>query len=199
MQKPVEAASEAYGLYKRGIFEALRYLGLSPDESRDICQDVFLRYYEWLAEGGAVDNPRAWLMTSAKNKAFDFFKSADQKKTVREDFWLDASTDCNEKSVIGDLEQTPRTSPNETMFGSNVGRLDASIYIQDCVERKLREFAVLYPTQAQAISEQFDGHTTSEIANLIGRTEAATRTFLCEAKKKLKPYLDDCKELLNPE
>lgn len=196
MAKPEEAVIEVYRLYKREIFESLRWLGLSADEARDVCQDIFLKYFEWVSDGKQIDNPKAWLRASAKNKAYDFFKSADQKSRSKDSFWLDIGSD---EELDGDssLEMYEGTEQHQGSDQIPLVGTNTSLYVQECVTRKLKEFGARYPVQEIAISDQFDGYSTADIAKKIGRTEAATRTFLCEAKKKLKQYLIECKELLN--
>lgn len=196
--KPEEAVIEVYRLYKREIFESLRWLGLPEDEARDTCQDIFLKYFEWVSDGKQIDNPRAWLRASAKNKAYDFFKSADQRKRSKDSFWRDIGID-NEVDGTHPHEAYEDAEQHQGSDRILQGESNANLYIQECVTRKLKEFGALYPVQEIAINHQFDGYSTSEIGKKIGRTEAATRTFLCEAKKKLKHYLVDCQELLNTE
>ena len=63
----------------------------------------------------------------------------------------------------------------------------------------LRNFGVRYPEQAIAVLAQFDGESTEEISKRLGRSPAATRTFLSDARRKLKEYLADCEQYLEEE
>lgn len=253
MTEPAEAVIDANRLFRRDLFESLRWLGMPTDDARDVCQDVFLRYFEYLSEGKAVDNPRAWLMTAAKHRAFDLFDSADQRLTVRGDFWEEINSDAadarsdvfgvgapkaarrerarnkaaqdedrtralDEASVRDDTElrvtEYPYVVPERppvhiTVQRKNMASGDRSgsspmlfgshIYAQQCVDEMLGEFGVRYPEQQLAVLAQFDGESTEQISKRLGRTPGATRTFLTEARRKLKDYLADCEQYLEEE
>jgi RNA polymerase sigma factor (sigma-70 family) len=253
MTEPAEAVLEANRLFRKDLFESLRWLGMSKDDAQDVCQDVFLRYFEYLSDGRVVDNPRAWLMTAAKHRAFDFFDSADQRLTVRGDFWEGFNSDAadnrsgafgvgapkaarrerardkaaleqdraralGEASVRDDAEvpvtEYPYVAPRRPPVPMTVERKDVAsadrsgsspmlfgihVYAQQCVDEMLRNFGVRYPEQAIAVLAQFDGESTEEISKRLGRSPAATRTFLSDARRKLKEYLADCEQYLEEE
>lgn len=73
---------------------------------------------------------------------------------------------------------------------------NASLYVQACVEQRLADFAMDRPTEAGVIKDQLDGVPIARIAASIGRSEGATRTFLYEAKKKFRDYLEVCRQYL---
>jgi len=253
MTEPAEAVVEADRLFRRDLFESLRWLGMSTDDARDICQDVFLRYFEYLSDGRVVNNPRAWLMTAAKHRAFDFFDSADQRLTVRGDFWDGISIDAADArsdvlgvgapkasrrerakdkaaqeedragtlggaSVRDDAEvpvtEYPYVAPKRHPVDVTIQRKDVAsgdrsgsspmlfgshVYAQQCVDEMLRNFGVRYPEQCMAVLAQFDGESTEEISKRLGRSPSATRTFLSDARRKLKDYLADCEQYLEEE
>jgi hypothetical protein len=59
-------------LYEQLRLDVFRYilaLGLPPHMAQDITHDSFIRLYETLHRGAAVENPRAWLLRVAHNLA----------------------------------------------------------------------------------------------------------------------------------
>ena len=59
-------------LYEELRMDVYRYvlaLGLPPHMAQDITHDSFIRLYETLHRGGAVENARAWLLRVAHNLA----------------------------------------------------------------------------------------------------------------------------------
>ena len=52
------------------------------------------------------------------------------------------------------------------------------------------------PARCQALELQKDGYSISEISSVIQRSLAGTKEFLSQSKKKLKPLIQHCFELL---
>jgi DNA-directed RNA polymerase specialized sigma24 family protein len=52
------------------------------------------------------------------------------------------------------------------------------------------------PERAQVLMLVMDGISLEDIGERIGRTAAATKTYLFECRKKLKPFVAHCAELL---
>jgi hypothetical protein len=55
-------------------------------------------------------------------------------------------------------------------------------------------FSQKFPQNAAAISMSLDNMAIVEIAEVISRTEAATKQYIYESKKKLAPYIEHCLE-----
>ena len=54
-----------------------------------------------------------------------------------------------------------------------------------------------FPDRARAIGFLvIEEWSVEDIARALGRTPGATREFLSQCRKKLRPYIEDCLELL---
>jgi DNA-directed RNA polymerase specialized sigma24 family protein len=67
--------------------------------------------------------------------------------------------------------------------------------VAECVASGFEIFASVEPDRAHALGMQMDGHSISEIADFIGRTVAATKEYLCQCRKKIKPFIEKCRDL----
>ncbi len=66
-----DAFAVLYGRHKQAVYlYCMRLLGRSAS-AEDIFQDVFMKCYEQLRDGVQIQNLRAWLMTSARNRCFN--------------------------------------------------------------------------------------------------------------------------------
>lgn len=70
--------------------------------------------------------------------------------------------------------------------------------IDECVAGGLEVFASKNPDRAWVLSLHMGGCSMAEIGVQIGRSAGATKTFLCECRKKIQPYIAHCAELLTP-
>jgi RNA polymerase sigma-70 factor (ECF subfamily) len=72
-----------------------------------------------------------------------------------------------------------------------------SAELEDCVRRAYTRFAEAYADRAEILSRvAFDGWDIDDVAVALRRTNGATREYLSQCRKKLKIFLEPCKELL---
>lgn len=62
----------------------------------------------------------------------------------------------------------------------------------DCIARGLERFAIHFPERAYALELWSAGIHHEEIAKQLGRSYGATRQFLLECRKKMRPFLKPC-------
>jgi lambda repressor-like predicted transcriptional regulator len=53
-------------------------------------------------------------------------------------------------------------------------------------------FEQVMPDRYYAIRLQMNGISVKEISHQLGRTLAATKEFLSQSRKKLKPFIEEC-------
>lgn len=155
--------------HSKSVFKWLLYKGASKAIAEEIVQDSFIKLYERIHDVD-ISKAKAWLISTAENAYLDYLKKS---STKMEDFEKELNID------------------NAYLEDSS-----GDIMISDCVTRKLNEFRLNDPEKAYVISLQLDDKSGAEIAELLNRSEAATRTFIKEAKKKLKPLLEECLEFI---
>jgi len=183
LANPRDTVSMAYLASAKRIHAALQRSGVPEGRAEEIVQEGFLKLYEALLTGETIHQPAAWVMTVAKRMAIDHLRSAGVR--LEHSFWGGV-----EKGADSDLPVTPEpevAAPEPD---------NASVYVQVCVEQRLADFAMDRPTEAGVIKDQLDGVPIARIAASIGRSEGATRTFLYEAKKKFRDYLEVCRHHL---
>src|SRR5260221_2380921 len=62
---------ELYDEIRPSLYRYLSSLGFKPSLADDIIQETFLRLFDHIVEGKAIDNPRAWTFRVAHNFAFN--------------------------------------------------------------------------------------------------------------------------------
>jgi RNA polymerase sigma-70 factor (ECF subfamily) len=76
-KQPLDADFESlYQHHSREVWALVYARWLNADVAQDIMQESFLRLWRQRQEGGAIANPRAWLLRVARNLAEDHAKSA---------------------------------------------------------------------------------------------------------------------------
>jgi len=65
--------------------------------------------------------------------------------------------------------------------------------LHDCIMMALQRLRKVSAERAEALSLDFDGMSSKEIAQIINRTEQATRQFLSESRKAFRKYSEPCR------
>lgn len=151
-----------------------------PEIAEEIIQEVFMSLYEnfySIKDMGAI---KGWLITAAFNKYKNYL---DKKSTKSEEgiTYLDSEGDFEDRDQM-------TSSINEDDLDDS----EATDTV-DCFKKKFKIFQKTNPEAALVIEMDMDEMSGREMAQAINRTEAATRTFLKESKKKLKPLLEECR------
>jgi RNA polymerase sigma factor (sigma-70 family) len=165
-----------YEEFQPVMYKKLRYQyhKLSEDEAQDIVQDAFLKLATTSSKPKSAESLVSWVISIAENTALDLFKRAYKEYEIP----LPEELDVIDDESPGSLRNT----------------LATEFDVQDCVSKGLIIFSHKFPQSATAISMSLDNMAIVEIAEVIFRTEAATKQFIYESKKKLAPYIEHCLE-----
>ena len=165
-----------YEEFQPVMYKKLRYQYqyLSESEAQDIVQDAFLKLATTTSQPKSAESLVSWVITIAENTALDLFKRAYKKYEIPLPEEVDFSDD------------DPPASPGNA--------LATEFDVQDCVSKGLIVFSQKFPQNAAAISMSLYNMAIVEIAEVISRTEAATKQYIYESKKKLAPYIEHCLE-----
>lgn len=165
-----------YEEFQPVMYKKLRYQhqDLSESEAQDIVQDAFLKLATTTSKPKSAESLVSWVMTITENTAIDLFKRAYKKYELPLPEEIDVSDD------------DPPVSPENA--------LATEFDVQDCVSKGLIIFSHKFPQNAAAISMSLDNMAIVEIAEVMSRTEAATKQYIYESKKKLAPYIEHCLE-----
>jgi len=161
-----------YEEFEHFLFRKLRYQfnKLSEDESRDIVQDAFLKLATTSALPKNAEALISWLLAVVNNTALDLFKKAYR---------------------VNELPM-PDDDLSEGYCESDNVSLVAPFNISDCVDKGIKKFSNSNSLAAAAITMSLNDFSVEEISTVIERSLGATKQFIYESKKKLKPYIEHC-------
>jgi DNA-directed RNA polymerase specialized sigma24 family protein len=148
--------------------------GATPDEADELVQDSFEALWQKVLNGDHLDSPLAFLITVCRNKTLNLLTSS-----------------YRSKRVIG---KDPSDDDDESTQGGYEGEFGCAGLRDDCVRRRLHEFEADYPDAACVVRMQLQGLPIMEIAAAISRTSEATKQYIYQCKKKIRPYLEECRD-----
>lgn len=151
-----------YEEFRMDVYRYTLTLGLPPHVAQDITQDCFVRLYETLHKGAAIQNVRAWLLRVAHNLALNAISA----KSFR-------TADLSETSAA-----TTRTIEDRLITEEQRSRLHA-------------EIARLSTQQRGCLELRAQGMRYREIAEIMGISTSAVGEFLRRAISKLREALDE--------
>jgi len=169
-----KGAEKAWGiLYERHakrMLATLRAWRLSPDDSADVVQEVFMKLARIQKSRTQVKNPRAYMATTLKHCFVDFLRS--RRPEINESSTTSGDGEADDSIIDKQLGDGP---------------IDDEIGFQDCLDRALKTFRAQNEEAAQtvylSVVEQFSGQ---ELAEVLGRSHGATREFLSQCKRKFE-------------
>ena len=136
--------------------------------AEDVVQDAFCRALEVWKFRGLPENPSAWLMATAKNRALDVLR---RERTAR--------TFAPELGQLLESEWTVAPVVEE-LFGANAIKDDQLRMMFSCCHPRLREEA-----QVALVLHILCGFSVNEIANAFVSSDAAIEKRISRAKKVL--------------
>lgn len=152
--------------------------GAPDDQAKDLLQETFIRVFKAASSYSGNGSAKSWLWQIARNCLTDHFRKLgrikDREVIFDEDGWerlLESSPDHAQASV----EQES---------------------LEDCVSRGVQVYGQQMPDRAYVLTLQMEGATIEEIAAQIGRSAAATKEYLSQCRKKLRPFILECRQLL---
>ena len=151
----VSVLTHIFGVHNLGLAE-------------DVVQDAFCRALEVWSFRGMPENPAAWLMATAKNRAFDILR---RERTAR--------TFAPELGRLLDSEWTLVPVVDE-LFGSNEIKDDQMRMMFSCCQPRLSEEA-----QVALILNILCGFSVNEIAGAFVSSHSAIEKRITRAKKIL--------------
>ena len=151
---------------------AYRMLG-SVADAEELVQDVWLRWHETDAEG--LDNAEAWLVTVTTRLAIDRLRAAKVQRAHYVGFWLpEPQLEIEELTPAAHLDG-PAT-PEQVLERAD----DISVAFLALLERLNPEARAAF-----LLREVFDADY-AEMAQALGKSEAACRQIVSRAKAQLK-------------
>lgn len=162
-----------YREYRNEIFRSALVSIHNPNDAEDIAQEAFYRYYVYCAHS-EVENPRSWLMVSAKNLAYNYLKHAKYERLL-----------CEEESIEDMLKCEPDLA--DTFF-ENMWKREIVKYTDRVLEvvkaRNKKWYDALIYAYCLEMSRQ-------DIADCMGMSLDALSSLLQRAKNWIKENYRD--------
>jgi RNA polymerase sigma-70 factor (ECF subfamily) len=162
-----QAFGELYATYNSEIFRYLRQRCGHQQLAQDLAGDVWERALRGIGRlhqrGGP---PLAWLMTIARNRVIDHFRSG----RVHREVLIDVTDDMGEAEGSVDIEQVA------------TARLEAAIVLRGM--KTLSE-----PQQEAVVLTYFGGLTSPQAARHMGISEDAVKALNLRARRALARWL----------
>ena len=153
--------------------------GAPGDEAKDVLQETFVRVFKAASSYSATGSAKSWLWQIGRNCL------ADHRRKLGRVQEHEAVFDDEAWGRL--LESTP--DPAQEKFLEQES-------LDDCVSRGLNAYGQKMPDRAYLLTLQMEGAGIEDIAAQIGRSIAATKEYLSQCRKKLRPFISDCLELL---
>lgn len=176
-EKRRAGVQDLYQVMGSRVCHYLEGKGLQPADARDLTQDIFIKVIRHLDDfrGDAKGFP-AWVWAITRNTLKD-------AQRLRKPMQSISDPDDPETPT---LEADPEQGPEQIIERDSLA---------DCVRRGFRRFLEQYPDRAQCLAWlATDSLDIPAIADQLGRTLGATREYLSQCRKKLKPFLEPCYE-----
>lgn len=175
-QSGIHATTELYRALDKRILRFLLMEGVQVAVAEEILQTAFIKIFEranqWRGKGSAS----AWLWTIVRNTRTDYYRRGTKEVGVDDAAWQE----------IGDIPD------------SSIGRASA-IPVQECVSQALQRFSKTCPERAEALRLlHLEEWSIAQVAQFLGRTQAATKEYLSQCRKHFRPFVQPCLELLEP-
>lgn len=146
-----------YADSRSSVCAYLLYLGVPSDQAQEVTQEVFLRLYQGMRKGTAIDNVRAWLFKVAHNLGLKVRK--DERSRVVAPDWdrFSAPGESNEDLMISRQRNSRVAAAMETL----------SVQQRHCLYLR------------------FEGLRYREIAEVIGISVSSVNEFIRRAIARL--------------
>jgi RNA polymerase sigma factor (sigma-70 family) len=169
------AIGDFYGVMGRRIRYYLQGKGLQRADADDLMQDVIVKVTRHIDDfRGDADGFPKWVWTIVRNTHLDAHRARKPSHSV------DDPDDVVGQGLTADIAQVP-----------DVVAMRESV--ADCVRRGFRRFAEIHPDRAHCLAWlATDRLDLQAVAELLGRSAGATREYLSQCRKKLKPFLEPC-------
>jgi len=150
-----------------------RRRGLAPGGAEDLLQETFVKLLRGIGGYRGESPLRAWVWAIARNETAMYWRAAERREDAED----------------------PETLALRRIGCDDDARDEQALI--DCVRAALKRFGRRFRPQAEALSLIVrNDWGIAELARHLGRTEGATREYLSQARKRLAPYLEPCRDWL---
>ena len=160
--------------YRRPLLAFLIRHGVQQDLAEDVLQEVFVRVVRHADGFRGESAVSSWIYQIARNLAADATRTPRREEQLDDEGWQQVA---DQTACVND--------------GAH------KIALDDCVNKGFVAFGREHPERAEALRRTaLDGWNVRDVAAFIERTEAATREYLSQCRKRLREFLSPCRELI---
>jgi RNA polymerase sigma-70 factor (ECF subfamily) len=168
-----EGVSRLYQAYARRFLAYFLKHRMPREHAEELVQDVFVNVVRHCGDFRGDTRIDAWMWAIVRNGLIDYVRRQRPEQSVDEDELID---------LAGAVADPPQAESRE---------------LADCVRGAFAAFGETFRDRAAVLSlVAFDGWTIDDVAAMLKRTPGATREYLSQCRKKLKAFLEPCREFL---
>jgi len=161
--------SNLFKRYYQLFYQYYRKEGFNEANAEDLVQEVFVKVIKNIGTFKASCSLSSWMYVIVKNTGYSKYRK--KTETLVDDETLEFLVGSTE--ACGDNEQ-----------------------LIDCVKEGFNSYAKKNNERAQLLSLVVsNGWSTADAALFLERTLGATREYLSQCRKKLKPFIAHCQEI----
>lgn len=174
--------------------------GCDVDTAEDVLQETFIKVY---TTSNYPENPKtlyAWLTMISRNVLIDGWrknKKMKMKDTFKNEF--ESSDDDNRELLNQGNDENDATGDIslivEEEFSDDVVLKIEKAELTDCVQNAIQKLRDKSTDKALVLEWSLEGLSSKDIAELIKRTDDATRRLLSDARKALRKFAQPCYEM----
>jgi RNA polymerase sigma-70 factor, ECF subfamily len=164
-----EAFAQLHAIYSRRLYRTIVRITKSPEDAEDALQDTFLRAHLALDTFEGRSSIYSWLTRIAMNSALMVLR----KRGARGEVLFDLQRNDRSETIIFEVKDS---APNPEEAYDLYERQLKTLQAISCLDPHLRE-----PIRMQVIH----GWSVSDISCALNISEAAVKSRLCRARKRL--------------
>jgi RNA polymerase sigma-70 factor (ECF subfamily) len=172
----VGQAAETFEALRPLLFSIAYRMLASASEAEDVVQEAFLRYQRALAEGTAIDSPKAYLAAVATRLAIDQVRSARMRRETYIGEWLPEPVLTDGHGSAGGIAATAELADPA-----------AHVELADAISMAFLLLLQRLSPVERAVFLLHDvlGFGYDEIARIVGKTEANCRQLALRARRRI--------------
>ena len=168
-----DGIAQLYRTYARRFVAYLLKHRVPREHAEELVQEVFVnivRHCDAFRGDTRID---AWMWSIVRNALIDYVRRQRPEVNVDDDDLI---------NLAGATEDHTQSESTE---------------IDECVRKAFAAFSATHCDRAQVLTlVAFEGWSIDDVAAMLKRTPGATREYLSQCRKKLKDFLQPCREFL---
>lgn len=168
-----DGIAQLYRSYARRFLAYLLKHRVPRQNAEELVQDTFVNIVRHCESFRGETRIDAWMWSILRNGLIDYVRKQRPEDALDED---------ELEAAAGGTEDAPEIDAENR---------------DDCVRKAYAEFAQVHKDRAQVLAlVTFESWSIDDVAAMLKRTPGATREYLSQCRKKLKVFLEPCREYL---